>query len=600
MRKYIQVPPIVLPNRTWPGKIIDKCPIWCSVDLRDGNQALANPMNPQQKEIFFDLLVKMGFKEIEVSFPSASKDDFDFTRSLINNNKIPDDCTIQILTQARENLIRKSFCAIRGSARTIVHLYNSTSPAQREIVFRKSRKEVIAIATDAVKLIRDLSEAHNGKIILEYSPESFSQTEIDFACDICNAVIDIWKPAKSEKIIINLPSTVEVTTPNVFADQIEYAGRQLICREQIILSVHTHNDRGCAVAAAELAQMAGAERVEGTLFGNGERTGNTDLITLALNLFSQGIDSGLDMFNIPYLCQIYEKCTGMRIAPRHPYAGESVFTAFSGSHQDAISKGLTHYKSEQKQWNVPYLPVDPADIGRTYDAVIRINSQSGKGGAAFILESVFGIQIPKEMHPALGAAVKKEADAKGCELSSLEVNNCFYQEFINIEGPYAIQSFTLAPSGVLSEDDSKSDCSVTVSADFRIAGSSQMIKGRGNGLIHALANALNYIGIRFSVRSFHEHSISEGSDARAVAYVGIEGSDSKVFYGAGIDTDIAFTSIKALISALNRMTSQAAAPVALREIVLPGPNTNAVDLSLTRDALPLNPLSEYVEGKERK
>jgi 2-isopropylmalate synthase len=446
MNKYVPYESFDFTERTWPSKSITRRPVWCSVDLRDGNQALANPMNPGQKTAYFKLLVAMGFKEIEISFPSASKDDFDFTRALIDQDKIPDGCTIQILTQARDHLIKNSFEAVRGSRRTIIHLYNSTSPAQREIVFKKSKKEIITIAVDAVKQIRDLSTKHTGEVVLQYSPESFSQTEIEFACEICNSVVSAWDPTIDEKVIINLPSTVEMTSPNVFADQIEYAGKQLYHRERIILSVHTHNDRGCAVAAAEMAQMAGADRVEGTLFGNGERTGNTDLITLALNLYSQGIDPGIDVFNISHINEIYEKCTGMSIHPRHPYAGELVFTAFSGSHQDAISKGLANYKTAQGQWNVPYLPIDPSDIGRSYDAVIRINSQSGKGGAAFIMESSFAFQIPKEIHPALGAVVQKAADLKGCELTIAEVKECFYQGFIDFQGPYSITKFSTAPS----------------------------------------------------------------------------------------------------------------------------------------------------------
>lgn len=551
MKKYVPYQSFDFTDRTWPSKSITQRPIWCSVDLRDGNQALANPMNPEQKMTYFKLLAAMGFKEIEISFPSASKDDFDFTHALIEQNKIPDDCTIQILTQARDHLIKKSFEAVNGSKRTIIHLYNSTSPAQREIVFKKSKKEIITIAVDAVKQIRDLSTKYIGEIVLQYSPESFSQTEIEFACEICNSVVSAWEPQVNEKVIINLPSTVEMTSPNIFADQIEYAGKQFDHREQIILSVHTHNDRGCAVAAAEMAQMAGADRVEGTLFGNGERTGNTDLITLALNLYSQGIDPGIDVFNISHINEIYEMCTGMSIHPRHPYAGELVFTAFSGSHQDAISKGLANYKIVKGQWNVPYLPIDPSDIGRSYDAVIRINSQSGKGGAAFIMESSFAFQIPKEMHPALGEAVQKAADVKGCELTITEVKECFYQRFIDFQGPYSITKFSTTPSVLNLSAENVHTISIT--AEIKNGDQTLSIKGKGNGIIDAMSSAFKSIGIHFCVSSFHEHSISEGSDAKAVAYITVEDQKSRKFYGAGIDTDIAFTSLKALVCAINRM-----------------------------------------------
>jgi 2-isopropylmalate synthase len=446
MRKYGPVPYVDFPNRTWPGKTLQKAPVWCSVDLRDGNQALINPMSPEQKLRFYKLLVKTGFKEIEISFPSASKADYDFTRALIDDGHIPDDVTIQVLTQAREHLIRKTFESIRNSRRAIVHMYNSTSPAQREIVFSKSSKEIIALAVDGIKMIRDQVSSHNGEIVLEYSPESFSQTELSFSSDICNAVIEAWAPAPHEQVIINLPSTVEISSPNVYADQIEYMSGKLIQRKQVIVSVHTHNDRGCAVAAAELAILAGADRVEGTLIGNGERTGNADLITLAMNLFSHGIETGLDFTNHKEISNIYTTCTGMEISQRHPYIGELVFTAFSGSHQDAISKGLHHYQTHKGSWNVPYLPIDPQDISRSYEAVIRINSQSGKGGSAYILEQFYGYTIPKEMHPELGAAVQRYADSKGTELSHNDVYNSFTKEFINVSGPIQIGKFTIEPA----------------------------------------------------------------------------------------------------------------------------------------------------------
>lgn len=549
MSKYSRSGDFDYPSRTWPSTPVQKAPIWCSVDLRDGNQALANPMSPAQKMEYFRLLAGIGFKEIEISFPSASQTDYEFTRELIDNNHIPDDCTIQILTQAREHLIRKSFDALRGCKRAIFHMYNSTSPAQRDIVFHKSTKEIVNIAVDGVKMIRDIASKFDDTIILEYSPESFSQTEVPFAIDICNAVIDAWSPGKGEKVIINLPSTVEITSPNTYADQIEYVGKNLICRDRVIMSVHTHNDRGCAVAAAELAMMAGAQRVEGTLFGNGERTGNTDLITLILNLYSRGIDPGITITDIASVRETYERCTAMTVHDRHPYAGDLVFTAFSGSHQDAISKGLAAYKHSGAQWNVPYLPIDPNDIGRTYDAIIRINSQSGKGGAAFIMDSVFGFQIPKEMHPEFGETVKRYADRMGRELTQTEIHKCFFDEFINNESPYRIQSFCMIPSSVQDSDMR----TVTISAEIVKDGKANNIEGKGNGILDALTHALIHSGASFSISSYHEHSISSGSDAKAVAYIAIEDKSGKKFFGAGIDTDIAFASFKALVSGVNRM-----------------------------------------------
>jgi 2-isopropylmalate synthase len=552
MNKYQPANTFDYPQRTWPAKKIIKSPVWCTVDLRDGNQALAIPMNPEKKMRYFKLLTAMGFKEIEISFPSASKADFEFTRSIIDKGIIPQDCTIQILTQAREHLIKKSFEAISGCRKAIVHLYNSTSPAQREIVFRKSPSEIIDIAVSGVKMIREAAAKTDSIIQFEYSPESFSQTEMHFASDICNAVIDAWQPSADKKMIINLPSTVEISNPLIYADQIEFMNCDLTKRDSVILSVHTHNDRGCAVAAAEMALLAGAERVEGTLFGNGERTGNVDIVTMILNLYSQGIVTDIDVSNIPEVRKIYEECTSMPVHPRHPYAGDLVFTAFSGSHQDAISKGLAHYKTNGSIWNVPYLPIDPIDIGRSYESIIRVNSQSGKGGAAFIMESVYGIQIPKEMHPVFGTIIQREADLTEKELSPDDIYHCFRSSFIDIKKPYSIAQFEIQSVESHSSDASETERTISVQATLVHHDTHVLIEGTGNGCIDALTDAIKRHGIPLKISSYHEHNIQSGSDAKAIAFIGIEGNDNTIEYGAGIDTDITYASVKALIGALNR------------------------------------------------
>ncbi len=551
MSKYSRSQQFSYPSRTWPSQTIEKAPHWCSVDLRDGNQALANPMNPVKKMMYFKYLVSMGFKEIEISFPSASRDDYDFTRAIIEQGLVADTTTIQVLTQARSHLIEKTFDAIRGCKRAIVHVYNSTSPAQREIVFRKNRKEIITIALDAVKQIRDYAVKHDGQIILEYSPESFSQTEVDFASEICNRVVETWNPQDDEKVIINLPSTVEITTPSIFADQVEYMIDHFDKRNNIIVSVHTHNDRGCAIAAAEMAMQAGAERVEGTLFGNGERTGNADIVTIALNLYSQGIDPQIDVNNIPEIRTMYQECTGMDIHKRHPYAGELVFTAFSGSHQDAISKGLAHYRHARGQWNVPYLPIDPTDIGRTYDAVIRINSQSGKGGASYIMETVYGFQIPKSMQPSFGKTVQQTADTLGRELNHHEVYECFNKYFLIRPECFSIQSFSIATIDGCIETHGN----VSIKAEIYDYEKKVNISGNGNGSIDAFVNAIEMYGIPCKVLSFHEHSISSGSDSCAAAYIAISDLNDAIYFGAGIDTDITTASVKALGVAVAKMRS---------------------------------------------
>ncbi len=550
MNKYRPYPQIGLSERTWPSRIITAAPAWCSVDLRDGNQALVNPMNPRQKMKYFKMLTKVGFKEIEVSFPAASKADFDFTRALIEQECVPEDVTIQVLTQARAHLIDTTMQAVRGAKRVIVHVYNSTSPAQREIVFRKSPKEIISIAVDGVKMIRDQVGKVGGEVVLEYSPESFSQTEVDFACEICNEVIEAWSPDAGEAVMINLPSTVEVSSPNVYADQIEYVNRNLIMRERVILSVHTHNDRGCAVAAAEMAQLAGAQRVEGTVFGNGERTGNADLVTLALNCFAQGIETGLDFSDLASIEEVYNECTGMQVPARHPYAGEYVFTAFSGSHQDAISKGLAHYRHNGGDWNVPYLPIDPCDVGKNYQAVIRINSQSGKGGAAYIMEQVFGFRLPKEMHPEFGRVVQALADTKGAELSNAEVGDLFTSEFVNVKG-----KCNLIHAHCEDFNADLYQSSVKWKAEISIDDQNKSIEGYGNGPVDAMVNALSISVADVKVISYTEHSLGEGSDARAAAYVQLEKSGVRKF-GVGVDTDISVASYKALFSAVNRLAKE--------------------------------------------
>ncbi|MFP4012781.1 MAG: 2-isopropylmalate synthase [Chitinispirillaceae bacterium] len=552
MSKYRGFPHVGFSERTWPSKVMEKAPAWCSVDLRDGNQALVNPMSKEQKLVFFRTLTDIGFKEIEISFPSASKADYDFTRTLIDEGYIPDDVTVQVLTQAREHLIHKTMQAVDGAKRTIIHMYNSTSPAQREIVFRKSPQEIISLAVDGVKMIRDRVSGVKGEIVLEYSPESFSQTEVPFASEICSAVVEAWAPGENEKVIINLPSTVEVASPHIFADQVEYMNTHIAMRERVILSVHTHNDRGCAVAAAELAQLAGAQRVEGTLFGNGERTGNADLITMALNCHSQGVNPGLDFTDLEKVEKVYTECTEMKVSPRHPYAGELVFTAFSGSHQDAISKGLTCYRRNGGIWNIPYLPIDPQDIGRSYEAVIRINSQSGKGGAAYIMEHSFGYCIPKEMHPELGKAVQAMADEKGRELKNPEILHCFENEFINAKGEYEFSDFTLTSA---EEKNGLGERNQSITLGARISGKSVRLKGAGNGIIDALVHALVQHGIKVKVVSYNEHSLDEGSRAQAAAYIQLEDSNGRRRFGTGVDTDIACASLKALFSALNRLTS---------------------------------------------
>ena len=542
--KYRPYPKIDLPNRKWPSNSITKAPKWCSVDLRDGNQALINPMDMNKKLELFALLLKIGFKEIEVGFPSASKVEFDFLRRLVKDNLIPDDVTIQVLVQAREHLIAKTFEALEGVKKATVHLYNSTSSAQRKMVFKKSREEIIALALEGVDLVKKYEANHNGQIFLEYSPESFTGTELEYAAEISNAVTARWGISDKRKVIINLPATVEMATPNIYADQIEWMSNHLDNRENVIISTHTHNDRGTSVAATELALLAGADRVEGTLLSNGERTGNVDIITLALNMTTQGVDSHLDFSNVNEVLDVVERCTEMKTHARHPYVGELVYTAFSGSHQDAINKGLAHRKSNRDAfWEVPYLPIDPEDVGRSYESIIRINSQSGKGGVAYILEKNFGYQLPKAMHPEVGKLVQDVSDKKGQELSAEEILDIFNENYFNTKEHVSLVDFTLASLKGISK------CTLT----YIYNGQEIVSEGEGNGPVDACKNALmkNYKN-DFIINSYYEHSCGHLSSAKAIAYIEIQSDTTLSCFGVGADNDIAMASIKALFCALNR------------------------------------------------
>ena len=523
---------------------VDKAPIWCSVDLRDGNQALIVPMNLDEKLEFFKELVRIGFKEIEIGFPAASETEYEFCRTLIEKNMIPDDVTIQVLTQARPHIIKKTFEAIDGAKHAIVHLYNSTSYAQRTQVFKKSKEEILQLAVDGAKLLNQMAEEHGVNYPFEYSPESFTGTEIDYALDVCNAVIKEWKPTPDRKVIINLPATVEMSLPHVYASQIEYMSEHLIDRENVILSLHPHNDRGCGVADAELGILAGADRIEGTLFGNGERTGNVDIITLAMNMFTHGVDPELDLSDIPKLTELYERVTNMHVYERSPYTGKLVFAAFSGSHQDAIAKGMK-YREDQGDgmWTVPYLPLNPEDIGRKYDGdVIRINSQSGKGGIGYILQSKYGFDLPAKFREDLGYTVKDVSDKAHKELSAAEVLDIFQRTYVNIEGPVQmLECHFVQGDGISTE--------ITIMK----YGEKKVYHGKGNGRLDAVSNAIKkHFDIDFKIICYEEHALQVGSTSQAVAYVGLEGKDGTVNWGAGIKDDIIDASVYALISAINR------------------------------------------------
>ncbi len=554
-KKYIPFVSVSLPDRTWPNNRIEKAPTWCSVDLRDGNQALVTPMNLQEKLDFFKLLVDIGFKEIEVGFPSASETEYEILRALIDGHYIPDDVTIQVLVQAREHLIRKTFEAVRGAKNVIIHFYNSTSTLQRKVVFKKDMQGIIDIAVAGAKLVRELTEADQSgtNFRYEYSPESFSGTEMDFAVDICHQVMETLGATKENPVILNLPNTVEMCTPNTYADQIEYFIRHLPNREAAIISVHPHNDRGTGVACAELSMLAGADRVEGTLFGNGERTGNLDIVTVALNMYTQGVDPMLDFSHIDHVREIYERCTKMHVPERWPYAGKLAFTAFSGSHQDAINKGHEYMReSKTPYWEIPYLPIDPADVGREYEPIIRINSQSGKGGAAFIMDHNYGYHMPKAMHPEFGAVVQDECDRTGRELTANEVYELFHREFLNISEPYALSRAKFYEEAVAG-----SVANVThFSGVLSVRGQFMQLESRGNGPIDAFFNALVQAGIEgYSFISYSEHAISMGSDSQAVAYIELRVPGGRRIFGVGTEHNINFASVKGILSAINRFES---------------------------------------------
>ena len=541
--KYRPFPPVQLPGRQWPSRVLTHAPIWCSVDLRDGNQALAIPMNVSQKLELFDALVKCGFKEIEVGFPAASNTEFEFMRRLIEDNRIPDDVTIQVLVQAREDLIERTVLSLAGAKRVIIHMYNSTSPAQRRIVFGLEKPDILEIAKRGTQWIKDrLPRLAGTDVRFQYSPESFSATEVEFSLEICEAVMDIWEPTPEKKIILNLPDTVEVAMPNIYADQIEWFCTHMKRRDAALISLHTHNDRGTGVAATELGLLAGADRVEGTLFGNGERTGNLDIVTVAMNLYMSGIRPELDFSDLHRYIEIYERCTGMQIPPRQPYAGELVFTAFSGSHQDAIKKGFAAWK-EGDIWDIPYLTIDPADLGREYREVIRVNSQSGKGGVAYLLESEFGIELPKDMQREFGPLANDAVDRLGREVTGTELRDIFWTEYVERIEPWNLVDFQARGLEGLFE------CrSALQSKTGEIT-----ITGKGNGPIAAFVHALLQTDIpTFEIANFKQHSLSSGTEASAIAYIQIKLSNGAVKWGAGVDTNIELASIKAVLSAVNR------------------------------------------------
>ena len=552
-KRYQRVPVMNYPEREWPNKEIQKAPIWCSVDLRDGNQALVEPMVVEEKIEMFNMLVQMGFKEIEIGFPAASQIEFDFLRQLVERRLIPDDVTAQVLTQCRDHLLKRTFESIQGIPKAVVHIYNSTSTLQRDVVFHMDREEIKQIAIDGVDMVKKYMKDYDGKVILEYSPESFTGTEMDYALDICNAVQRAWGPTPDNKMIINLPSTVEMTTPNVFADQIEWMSKHLENRESIVLSVHPHNDRGTGVAAAELAMLAGADRVEGTLFGNGERTGNVDILTIAYNMFSQGIDPELEIGDIKKIAEVYERCTKMHIDPRHPYAGKLVFTAFSGSHQDAINKGM-HALMERKSeiWQVPYLPIDPSDIGREYEPVVRINSQSGKGGVAFVMDSFFGFKLPRGMHKEFADVIQKIAEKQG-EVAPEQIMEEFRKEYLDRKEPYHFRKCKITD---FESGDQFTTVAVVTYSDH---GETKQFEGVGNGPIDAVKRGLEEeLGISIKVLDYSEHALTSGSGAQAASYIHLmDQKTGKVTYGVGISSNITRASLRGIFSAVNRLFGDA-------------------------------------------
>ena len=549
VERYQRVPVVHYPEREWPGKEIQKAPAWCSVDLRDGNQALVEPMVVEEKIEMFNLLVEMGFKEIEIGFPAASQIEFDFLRQLVERNLIPDDVMVQVLTQCREHLVKRTFEAIQGIKKAVVHIYNSTSTLQRDVVFHMDREEIKKIATDGVAMVKNYMKDHDGEVVLEYSPESFTGTELDFALDICNAVQRAWGPTPENRMIMNLPSTVEMTTPNVYADQIEWMNRHLENRESIILSVHPHNDRGTGVAATELALLAGADRGGGTLFGNGERTGNVDILTLAYNMFSQGIDPELEISDVKRIAEVYERCTKMHIDPRHPYAGKLVFTAFSGSHQDAINKGMHALLERQsKVWQVPYLPIDPSDIGREYEPIVRINSQSGKGGVAFVMDTFFGFKLPRGMHKEFADMIQKIAERQG-EVAPEQIMEEFQKNYLDRKEPYHFKKCKIT------DFESAGDFTTVAVVTYTDHGVEKQFEGVGNGPIDAVQRGLEEeLGINIKVLDYSEHALTSGSGAQAASYIHMMDQDRKrVTYGVGISSNITRASLRGIFSAVNRL-----------------------------------------------
>ncbi|GAA4221830.1 2-isopropylmalate synthase [Streptosporangium album] len=556
-KRYESYAPVRLDDRTWPGKVIDTAPRWCAVDLRDGNQALIDPMDSHRKLKMFELLVRMGYKEIEVGFPAASQTDFDFVRQIIEEGLVPDDVVIQVLTQARPELIERTFESIQGAKTAIVHLYNSTSTLQRRVVFGQDREGITAIAVEGAKLCRKLADASDVDVYFQYSPESFTGTELEYAVEVCDAVNDVWQPTPDRKVIVNLPATVEMATPNVYADQIEWMHRNLAYRDSIILSLHPHNDRGTAVAAAELGYMAGADRIEGCLFGNGERTGNVCLVTLGMNLFSQGVDPEIDLSDIDEVRRITEYCNQLPVHPRHPWGGELVYTAFSGSHQDAIKKGFEHLERDaaaagvpvdEFTWAVPYLPIDPKDIGRNYEAVIRVNSQSGKGGVAYIMKADHQLDLPRRLQIEFSRVVQARTDALGGEVSPAQMFEVFTDEYLpNPASPWG--RLGLLAHRTVSRGDDKD----AISADLRIHGENREVEGVGNGPISAFCDALAGIGVQVRVLDYAEHAMSAGTDAKAASYIECEIAGEPM-WGVGIDANTTTASLKAIISAVNRAT----------------------------------------------
>ncbi len=550
--KYGHYETISLPDRTWPNKKIEKAPQWCSVDLRDGNQALVTPMGLKEKLQFFEFLVGMGFKTIEIGFPAASDTEYEFTRALIDGGYIPEDVTVQVLTQSRGKIIEKTFEALRGVKKAIIHLYNSTSTLQREVVFQNSQKATIELAEFGARTIKNLAQQYpETEFTFEYSPESFTGTEMDFAAEICNAVIDIWEPTSEKKVIMNLPSTVEMGTPNLYADQIEYMCRNLKNRENVLVSLHAHNDRGTAVAATELGIMAGADRVEGTLFGNGERTGNADILNIGMNMFTQGIDPELDFSKINDIIEIYEKSTQMQVHPRHPYAGELVFTAFSGSHQDAIRKGMAAMKKHPDHWEVPYLPLDPQDVGRNYDPIIRINSQSGKGGVTFILEQNYGLYLPKDFQKDAGKVITDYSDQMQKEITPDTIFEVFQKEYVDIRTPLQLNYYK---TRTVNEDWDV----IAIEAEIEYNGEKHYVEAEGNGVVSAFCRSVqDIIGIELDIVDYRGHSMEHGTKARAISYIQMKNNDGNKFFGAGTSSSVGKSSLRAVVSTINKMlTSQ--------------------------------------------